>query len=58
MTCLNCNAEAIELSRELIPAAEYTPEYEIKTEARVSVKYECPVCHIKFWVWVEPKKDE
>jgi uncharacterized protein with PIN domain len=50
MTCL-CNAEATEVSRELIPAAVYPTNYEITGETKVEVAYKCETCKLKFWVW-------
>jgi hypothetical protein len=56
MTCL-CNAEATEVSRELIPAAVYPTNYEITGECRVEVGYSCPVCKLKFWVWEKANEE-
>jgi hypothetical protein len=53
MTCL-CDAEAVEVSRELIPAKVYPPEYEIVGEGRVEVGYCCPNCKLRFWVLEKP----
>lgn len=54
MTCLACNSPATEIGREIIPAKVYPTEYEITTESRVSVAYQCDNCHLKFWVYEKP----
>jgi hypothetical protein len=53
MTCL-CDAAAVEVSRELILAKVYPPEYEIVGEDRVEVGYCCPNCKLRFWVLEKP----